>query len=116
MILLSETWVSDDKTKFQNWPNPQWKSKINTKGGVAILTGPEVKCVRRKDLEEDNECMWCKIEIAGKQFLICSVYIPPKHANDLYKLNEKLYLINPLRVADFSTHLYQATQEFSQNN
>ena len=37
--------------------------------------------------------MWCETEIAGKQFLICSVYIPTKHTNDLHKLNEKLHSI-----------------------
>ena len=38
--------------------------------------------------------MWCEIEIAERQFLICSVYIPPKHKNDLLKLNEKPHSIN----------------------
>ena len=51
IILLSETWVSDANTKFKNWPNRQWKPKINTRGGVAILTSPNVKCVHRNDLE-----------------------------------------------------------------
>ena len=95
VILLSETWISDDKTKFKNWPNPQWKPKINTRGGVAILTSPKVKCVRRKDLEVNNECMWCEIQINNQQCLICSVYIPPKHKEDLKKLNTILESIDP---------------------
>ena len=92
LVILSETWVSDEKTTFKNWSNSQWKSKISPMGGVAILPGPDFKCIRRADLEENNECMWCEVKIGSKQCLFCSVYIPPKHKKDLMKLCKKIEL------------------------
>ena len=68
----------------------QWKPKIHAGGGLAILANPNIKCVRRKDLEEDNECIWCEVYIGNKQCLICSVYIPPRNKEDLIKLHNKL--------------------------
>ena len=106
LVVLSETWVSDEKTTFKNQSNSQWKSKISPRGGVAILPGPDVKCIRKADLEENNECMWCQVQISSKQCLICSVYIPPKHKKDLMKLCQKLNSVDdkkPLLIAgDFN--------------
>ena len=71
------------------------EAKINTRGGVAILTSPKVKCVRRKDLVVNNECIWCEIQINNQQCLIFSVYIPPKNKENLKKLNTILESIDP---------------------
>ena len=90
IVLLSETWITDCNTKFKNWTNLQWKPKIHARGGVAILANHNIECVRQKDLEEDNECIWCAVRIGNKQCLICSVYIPPRNKEDLIKLHNKL--------------------------
>ena len=50
--------------------------------------------------------MWCEVQIASKQCLICSLYVPPKHKEDLVKLCKKFNSVDdkkPLLIAgDFN--------------
>ena len=74
------------------------------------LSHLNMKCVRRKDLEENNECIWCEVRIGNKQCLICSVYIPPRNKEDLIKLHNKLNCLKsnqPLIIGgDFKGQLH----------
>jgi hypothetical protein len=83
---LTETWQIGNDNSILNLTGlkPEFKNRSSgTKGGgAAILLSPNVKAVRRKDLEVDDlEAVFVEATVNGKATVIGSVYIPPGHAH-----------------------------------
>ena len=91
IVCLTETWHKDDNGNMRNTLGliPEWKDRTHkTKGGgVAVLVGPHIAAVRRKDLESEHlEAIFIEIKINNKRCILASIYLPPERT-ETHKIN-----------------------------
>ncbi len=116
ILCLQETFAKDRQTTFKNW-RPYLKPSADGYGGVAIFVSPTVKSAPCDSLMDSNlEAVWARIQVAGKEAILGSVYIRPGQTNKVDILQNKITSIkDPLIITgDLNGHSKLWDKDYSQ--